>query len=196
MISVIIPVYHNEKALLKSLSFIVDKFSEIVVVFDGYKPDLELFNDPDLTNVKLIMNYPDVPWGNARARNIGAINSSNPYLLFLDCDHTFKNLFIEDEFSFINPGKAYRFKRTYNNKTTWPSGSLIMHRDMFFIVGGYNERFCGNYGYEDLYMVWKLREANHIVENSNIHIDVIHEGRTNLKRDTTINKKLFEELTK
>ena len=196
MISVIIPVYHNEKSLLKSLTFIADKFSEIIVVFDGYKPDEKSLSDIDFLEVKAIMNYPDIPWGNARARNIGAINSNLPYLLFLDCDHTFKNLFIEDDLSFIVPSNVYKFKRIHKGKTAWPSGSILIHRDLFFKVGGYDERFCGHYGYEDLHLLHKIKKSGIEIINSDIIIDVLEEGRVNLKRDTSINKKLFDELVK
>ena len=196
MISVIIPVYHNEKGLLKSLSLIVNSFAEIIVVFDGYKPGLEILKQLDSMSVKAIMNYPDIPWGNARARNLGAINSNQSYLLFLDCDHTFKRLFIEDDFKFIIPGNVYKFRRKRGNDITWPSGSLLMNCSIFFKVGGYDERFCGHYGYEDLHLLYKIKKAGIEIVNSNIPIDVIEEGRVNLERDTTINKKLFEKLTK
>jgi predicted glycosyltransferase involved in capsule biosynthesis len=132
-----------------------------------------------------------VKWGNARARNIGAINAKNEWLLFLDVDHTIKEKITSSDMSSLNKKMVMRMRRDYGGKTAWPSGSIIIHRDLFFKIGGYDERFCGNYGYEDLYLVHKAGKAL----NTEIELSVLIEGRVHLNRDTTVNKLLFEKLT-
>lgn len=190
MISVIIPVYHNEETLLEnvkrlSMAFMIE---EIICVFDGYECEkntrryLERYG-------KVINIYPDIRWGNARARNIGAANARFNYLLFIDVDHTLKLPFV------INPKDdcAYKFKRVLH-KTEWHPNCMMMHKDIFYEVGGYDERFCGNYGYEDRYFDWKIRRKYPIVHSEN-ELEVLNGGGVELGRDKTINKRLFEKLT-
>lgn len=200
MISVIIPVYHNEATLMKSLNYLDEQpyINETILVFDGYKPD-SYFSDSMysyLKGTKVIANYPDIPWGNARARNLGAINANNNLLLFLDVDHTFKKRITGHEHQTINANHntVLRFKRDYEGRTEWPSGSILLHRDSFFGVGGYNEKFCGNYGYEDIELLWRLEQAGIKIINSEIEIDVMPEGRVILPRDVSVNRKLFTEI--
>jgi predicted glycosyltransferase involved in capsule biosynthesis len=194
MISVIIPVYHNESTLQKNLEYLekVERISEKIIVFDGYHPPAPFgCNTYDLyRGMKTIANYPDVKWGNARARNIGAINARNEWLLFLDVDHTLKSQIKGSDFQRLNKLQVMRMKRTYKGNTVWPSGSIIIHRELFFSVGGYDERFCGNYGYEDLHLIHKVGKST----NTEIELSVLPEGRVNLKRDTTVNMMLFEKL--
>ena len=188
MVTAIIPVYHNEKTLYQSLDRMIKyegMIDEVVMVYDGYAHGNRLYHRFS----KQISIYPDIPWGNSRARNIGAINAANDWLLFIDVDH-----FIEDDVMCdFNPQKVYKFKRVLD-KTVWHCNTMLMHKDTFFSVGGYDERFCGHYGYEDRYLHWKLEKAGYDFENLETEVKVIHSGSVNLERDKTHNKRLFNKL--
>lgn len=192
MISVIIPVYHNEETLHKNLYYLEDQelIAERILVFDGYEVPSVYDDSYFYRDIKTISNYPDIPWGNARARNIGAINAVGDWLLFLDVDHTFMTKIDENEIQHLRKNAVNKFKRTYKGETTWPSGSVLIHKETFFKVGGYDERFCGNYGYEDLFLCDKIRNEY----RTEIEIEFLLEGEVSMERDITINRELYERL--
>lgn len=191
MISAIIPVYNNEATLIKNINRLweVDRITEVVCVFDGYSCNNSVRKYIEARKCKVISNYPNIPWGNSRARNIGAINASNKYLLFIDVDHTIKN-----QIGNLWNDRVYKFKRVLN-KTEWHCNTLLMHRDIFFSVGGYDERFCGHYGYEDRYLEYRLREQGYEFENLQDEVIVLNGGGVDIERDKNRNKSLFKKLT-
>ena len=193
MISAIIPVYLNEDTLIENLDRLKfnDQVTEVVCVFDGYKPDTEMLWRIKARGAKPVFIYPDIPWGNSRARNIGAINSENDWLLFLDVDHVIENKEVKD----LDKKNVYKFKRVLN-KTEWHCNTLLMHKDAFFSVGGYYEGFCGNYGYEDRYMEWQLLKSGYDFVHLNSEVFVLNGGGVKLERDKSNNRILFNRLIK
>lgn len=203
MISAIIPVYNNEATLIRNINRLweVDKITEVVCVFDGYSCNNSVRKYIEARKGKVVSNYPNVPWGNSRARNIGAINASNDYLLFIDVDHTIKNqigpkfgLLIGPLIGTLTNDRVYKFKRVLK-KTEWHCNTLLMHRDIFFSVGGYDERFCGHYGYEDRYLEFRLRNHGYVFENLQDEVIVLDGGGVDIERDKDRNKTLFKKLT-
>lgn len=194
MISAIIPVYNNESTLIKNINRLweVDKITEVVCVFDGYSCNNSVRKYIEAKKGKVVSNYPNIPWGNSRARNIGAINASNDYLLFIDVDHTIKKQIWLYRHGFND--RIYKFKRVLK-KTEWHCNTLLMHRDLFFSVGGYDERFCGHYGYEDRYLEYRLREQGYVFENLQDEVIVLNGGGADIERDKDRNKSLFKRLT-
>ena len=192
MISAIIPVYNNEATLIKNINRLneVEKISEVVCVFDGYRCSDSVKEYIESKGGKTVSNYPNIPWGNSRARNIGAINASNDYLLFIDVDHTIKNQIG----AVWSNDRVYKFKRVLK-KTEWHCNTLLMHKDLFFSVGGYNEMFCGHYGYEDRYLEFRLREKGYTFENLQDEVIVLEGGGVDIERDKDRNKSLFKKLT-
>lgn len=193
MISAIIPVYNNEDTLIRNIErlFDVDKITEVVCVFDGYSCNNLIRRYLESKKGRVVSNYPNIPWGNSRARNIGAINASNEYLLFIDVDHTIKDRIT---FNQLTDDRIYKFKRVLK-KTEWHCNTLLMHKDVFFSVGGYDERFCGHYGYEDRYLEYRLREQGYTFENLQDEVIVLNGGGVDIERDKDRNKSLFKRLT-
>ena len=191
MISAIIPVYNNESTLIKNINRLndVDSITEIVSVFDGYRCNSSVRKYIEARKGRVVCNYPNIPWGNSRARNIGAINATKDVLLFIDVDHT-----IKEQINNINTDHVCKFKRVLA-KTEWHCNTLLMHRDIFFNVGGYDERFCGHYGYEDRYLEYKLRKAGYEFTNLHDEVIVLNGGGVDIARDKEINKRLFKKLT-
>jgi predicted glycosyltransferase involved in capsule biosynthesis len=193
MISAIIPVYNNESTLIKNINrlFEVEKISEIVCVFDGYSCSDSVRKYIESKKGKAVSNYPNIPWGNSRARNIGAINAKNDYLLFIDVDHTIKD---QINCGWLNNDRFFKFKRVLK-KTEWHCNTLMMDKDVFFSVGGYDERFCGHYGYEDRYMEFRLREKGYDIVNLQDEVIVLDGGGVDIDRDKNRNQVLFKKLT-
>jgi glycosyltransferase involved in cell wall biosynthesis len=193
MISAIIPVYNNESTLIKNINRLceVEKVTEIVCVFDGYACSNSVRKYIEARKGKVVNNYPNIPWGNSRARNLGAINAKNDYLLFIDVDHTIKD---QIHFNAFTKGHVYKFKRVLN-RTEWHCNTLLMHRDMYFDVGGYDERFCGHYGYEDRHIEFKLRREGYEFTNLQDEVIVLEGGGVDIERDKSRNQSLFKKLT-
>lgn len=191
MISAIIPVYNNEATLIKNINrlYEVERITEVVCVFDGYSCSNSVRKYIEARKGKVVSNYPNIPWGNSRARNIGAINASNDYLLFIDVDHT-----IKDQIGDLWNDRIYKFKRVLK-KTEWHCNTLLMHKDLFFSVGGYDERFCGHYGYEDRYLEFRLRNNGYTFDNLQDEVIVLDGGGVDIPRDKERNKTLFKKLT-
>jgi len=196
MISVIFPVYKNEEMLLKNLEHIheMDCVEQITIVYDGYVPEGNFeIGVHGFVKVKQIRNHPDVPWGISRARNLGAMNSDCDWLLFLDVDHTLKESY---DISNLEHTSVYKFKRLSKEHPEWPAGSLLMHRTAWQKVGGYDERFDGHYGYEDLYMLWILQKHYFNIRESDMELIVLNGGQCKvLDRDSSVNEILFNRLT-
>jgi predicted glycosyltransferase involved in capsule biosynthesis len=64
---------------------------------------------------------------------------------------------------------------------------------MFYDIGGYDERFCGNYGYEDRHLEWKII-INHNIANLDDEVIVLEKGGCGLDRNKEHNKILFNKL--
>lgn len=194
MISAIIPVYNNESTLMINIDrlFEVEKITEVICVFDGYQCTGWFKEYIERRKGKVVSNYPNIPWGNSRARNIGAINASNEYLLFIDVDHTIKKQIWFYRHGFKD--RVYKFKRVLQ-KTEWHCNTLLMHKDLFFSVGGYDERFCGHYGYEDRYLEFRLKKQGYEFENLQDEVIVLNGGSVDIERDKNRNKILFKKLT-
>lgn len=196
MISVIIPVYHNENALLHTLLGVrkIKQISEIILVFDGYKPpspfDDSIYNA--YKGMKIIANYPDIKWGCSRAKNIGAINAGREWFFFLDVDHRPVPEWLAKNIQKLSRAAVNICQRDYRGQTQYPVQTIIVHRDLFFKVGGFDERFDGHYGYEDKHFNHKVGKHIH----TELQIEFTGQGEIDLPRDRFRNEALYAELTK
>ena len=105
LISVIIPVYNEEKMIgicLKSLKHQSYKQMEIIVVDDG-SSDSTRNIVKRLPNVKLLIQSHKGP---GQARNLGAAKAKGEILVFVDADMTFDKNFVKDLVKQIVKGKT------------------------------------------------------------------------------------------
>lgn len=96
----------------------------------------------------------DVRWNWLAARNIGAHHCATRWLAITDMDHvvpveTLRTL-IHGEHS---PGVIYRFsRREHDGKSIHPHpNSWFYTKEMFWKIGGYDERMSGYYGSDGYY---------------------------------------------
>jgi len=196
MISCIIPVYHNEKALMHSLEAVkkIKQITETILVFDGYKPPSP-FDDimwNAYQGTKVIANYPDIKWGCSRAKNIGAINASREWFFFLDVDHRPVPEWLAANVQRLSRVAVNFCRRDYKGETRYPVQTVIVHRDLFFKVGGFDERFDGHYGYEDKHFNHKV--GRHI--HTELQIEFTGQGEIDLPRNRFRNETLYAKLIK
>jgi len=138
----------------------------------------------------------DMPWNMPQANNLGFSKIRGEVVLRLDMDHYFEP---EDLIKLskieLQDKQIIKFKRTFNGKTVNVGKNIYLARvDDIVNVGGYNEVFCGNYGYEDADLMDRLKRAGFKVTISNIICKVDNNFTTGLNRDTTINYRKYKQL--
>jgi len=189
MIAVIIPVYHNELALLDNLEHTAKiPFDEIILVFDGYKTKIDWHKVDE--RIKVVEIETDIPWNTSQARNLGAEKAESEWLFFLDVDHALMRL----NFRNIEQNKIYQIQRMNRGKIELAIGSLLMHRQTFEKVGQYNIRFDGHYGYEDRYLVDHAKNLGVSFSVIDGMSKVINRGAVKMPRDKARNYELYFKL--
>lgn len=153
-VSVIIPCKGRLEQLKQCLPTVLNQtYEDVEIVVVEY-------NCPDRTkgyceNMGVKCVSADVPvnyWNLCKARNLGARNSTGEVLLFLDADTILQPTFIEESL------RAMDFDAFLTGLTEPPwngCGCLLVNRDDFFNVRGYNELFEG-WGYDDFNMYERL----------------------------------------
>lgn len=166
-LSLILTVLDSHQALGRQFAHIhniIRHDTELIVVDDGSDPPLEL---PDW--VKPCYTHDRNPWTQPAARNAGARIAKGSLLLFFDVDQILTRELLEEAAEFS--GDVLNWNRTAGCLS--PSGlvfeckgpplgphlnSLAISRKAFDAVGGYDERFCGEYGYFDIDLLQRLKD--------------------------------------
>ena len=195
MISCIITVYHNEKALDNLLKHVnlIDEITEVILVFDGYPIPEPFKNDmfSAYIGIRSIANYPDIEWGISRAKNIGAANARGDWFMFMDMDHKPIAPWLKSDLQQLAYKKANILKRVTALAEGHSIQNVIVHRDLFFEIGGFDERFDGHYGFEDKFFIDRIGK----VKKTNLAVGYTgRAGEVNLNRDPSHNKDLYEKL--
>ena len=114
-ISIIIPVYNEEKAIKKCLESLQEQTvipKEIIVVDDKSTDNtmeaIKQFLNSSLTHQRINVSTHSQPahLGAGAARNLGASKASGEILVFMDADMTFSKTFLEDLVKPILDGKS------------------------------------------------------------------------------------------
>tara|TARA_B100001027_G_scaffold85774_1_gene58780 strand:- start:343 stop:1038 length:696 start_codon:yes stop_codon:yes gene_type:complete len=156
-ISIIIPTLNEGENLLSLLNFLKNvKFLNLeIIIVDGGSDDKSIY---------LLKNYKGVIWinskkGRAKQLNLGANKAKYNWLYFLHADSQLPNKFenlISKSLANNNQASCFKlqFKPTnlllsmsskatkYNNIfCRGGDQSLLIHKDLFFSCGGYDERY-------------------------------------------------------
>lgn len=191
-------LYYNQPEAIKNLEKVgVPNYDcDKVIVDDGSYPPLKC----DWATVYRIDE--DVPWNQPAANNLGFSKiKESETILRMDIDHWIKHndlLKIES----LPHNHIIHFKRiSHNNNGFIKELAPMMNIYLTNIstikeVGGYDESFCGSYGYDDKELMWKLKKAGCVFEiHPEIKIQVNPVFSTDkLSRDIEVNKRKYNDL--
>ena len=144
----------------------------------------------------------DVPWNQPAACNFGfsRIDDSET-VLRMDIDHWV----MESDFELLGPidhGVVVQFDRVCHlidgSTTDVPMANGIYMARLSTIkeIGGYDESYCGSYGYDDKELIYRLKKNGcKFVKHPSIKIHVKIDYHTKkLNRDTSVNKARYMKL--
>lgn len=179
-------LYYNQPQAISKFERLCYQYLDIDFLFidDGSKIPLKV------DWAKVVRIEDDVPWNQPRANNIGFSclyeMNENETVLRMDIDHYFDVddlLYLKD---YIPEQKEIiKFKR--NGLKSHPNIYLANVKDLIN-VGGYNEAFCGNYGYDDTEFMQRLRKRFFSFTEMDINVNINYNtGDHGLERDKSVN---------
>lgn len=97
----------------------------------------------------------DIPWNMAGAKNLLRSQASAPWLLYFDIDNMLPASQIQilvNSLGALNTETVYMFQRIHDGmQVDSHINTFLIHRKVLEAVGGFDEDFCGHYGYEDVF---------------------------------------------
>ena len=195
----ILYLYYNQPEAIKHLESIgLDNSTfEVIIIDDGSNPKLKC----DWATVYRIEK--DIPWNMSKANNLGfSMLNPNDTVLRLDIDHWFSLEDLEKLSEIkLKPKEIIKFNRIVCSEKqyiTKPPPNIYMARVGDLLnIGGYDERFCGNYGYEDKELMHRLKINGFKETISEVLVNTKASLHTKgLNRNLTINRELYLELIK
>jgi len=141
----------------------------------------------------------DIPWNIAGARNLAFHTAPTDWVLLCDIDHVVSTDAIR-KISALNlkdPNVVYLFRRMTPDGYVGVRAiiNILMNRERFFQIGGYDEDFSGHYGREETFFAHCLK-FHGITEISCEHITLDWYPRLGatrgLIRDKTLNAAIFD----
>lgn len=174
-------------ALARQLEFIVvDDHSDSPLTVDRGELNLRLFRVDD-----------DIDWNMPGCRNLAALQSDSPWLLYFDVDNQLASQDLERllaGLAQLSPTTLHVFRRVFQGKDVEPHiNSFLIRRKGFFQTGGYDEDFSGHYGFEDVLFrnMWRTLVGNEVLLND-IAFEQMDLQTKGLSRDTTRNQALIQ----
>lgn len=193
---------------------------EVVIVDDGSPVECaaDVLADIDRASLPFIRLYrmtEDRLWGQHSARNVGAHVAHAPWLLMTDIDHVVPPFTLREVLSLLPLARreVLTFGRVdapvwFDEAEDWPEfsrtrrpdgslkphvNSLVIERNHFWKLSGYDESFTGIYGCDQEFRtrLWKCATERHLHHAPLIRVDraVIEDASTRgVERKTPENK--------
>lgn len=156
--------YEAVRRQLLHLGRILPADCELILVDDG--------SDPSLAEVcaavvkpfafTLLFSHDRRPWTQPRGRNLGAAHAHADKLVFFDIDHILTTDVLDRCLAYQGD-KLHWERRTGSldatgelviddpaSLTTIHINSFLIRKPLFDVLGGYDEKFCGRYGGDDV----------------------------------------------
>ncbi len=169
-----------------------------LLVDDGSPAQIEIPSDINL-NLRLLSVDEDIAWNQPGARNLGAVMAGSDKLFMTDVDHVLIPQAFEEMIRRRNPGRTmYKLRRESEaGELHRPHpNTFFCSRARFLRFHGYDEAFCGHYGFDDpMFWRWQryhgtrflyLPSCCKVLLQSSEHAPGFH----SLKRDLDHNRQL------
>lgn len=151
-------------------------------------------------NISLFRIGDSIKWNQPGARNLGVTMAPSAKILLTDIDHYFPQELLEMMLKAPVPANelfVFERKNSEGEKVKSHCNTFFTSKSVFFKSLGYDESFCGNYGYDDsMFILMQERLGTRLAYFCSDHCitgksaGVAYSG---LVRDTAANKLLFEE---
>lgn len=203
MINIIYPVYNLTDAtknthlnIWKNYSLDTKRKIHFYIIDDCSKNPLDLILDfrINLTHLRINTN---IKWNQDGANNL-AFKLAKGWCFKTDIDHIFSQ---EDDVEQLikiekKRNTIYHVNRLLNKNRIKPHiNSFLIHSDDFWKIGGYDEDFCGAYGYGDLFFLNKADKLGFKRKRIGINTTVFLEFAADLDRSLN-NKSKYKQKKK
>lgn len=199
-LAVLIHIYNAQQVTQEqvdawaTLSHAQTEIMEFLVADDCSSTPLELrsYGLP----LRLFRITTDIPWNMAGAKNLLHAKSTAEWLLFFDVDNRADPALLAQlaqQVDQLDPNTIYMFPWILDGREQEQPhiNTFLIHRTALDRIGGFDEDFCGHYGYEDVLF-------HHVAQRAGIGrvlllgvLFVAHVGPTlGLSRDVTRNQAL------
>jgi predicted glycosyltransferase involved in capsule biosynthesis len=174
-LSVIVSVLDSFEVVrrqLLHLERILTPECELILIDDGSVPSLKRTCDSVPKSFSFVLHCTNDrrPWTQPRARNIGASLACADKLLFFDIDHIITTnvltacmhypgdklhwlrtpAILDDNGNVVTDRQVLRPYGMTDDAPSIHGNSFMIRKPLFERLGGYDERFCGRYGGDDI----------------------------------------------
>ncbi|HSC84779.1 MAG TPA: galactosyltransferase-related protein [Pseudomonas sp.] len=147
---------HHIKQTLATI--VAEAPAEIILVDYACPDNTGDWVEKNFPSVKVVRVKDDAGFCLPRARNIGAANSSAPWLCFIDADIKVQSGWIEWMRNNLDNSCFYRASRIDGKQLQEIAGTFICPRNAFNSIAGYDEVFRG-WGGEDIDLYARLADV-------------------------------------
>jgi hypothetical protein len=135
--------------------------TQFVVVDDG-SPQPVAVPEALHLNVLVLRIHEDIPWNQPGARNLGLVCARSDKVILTDLDHELSEETFLHILSMKPLGRTmYKMDRVDAGGTPLKPhpNTFVLSRGRFLELHGYDEEFCGHYGFDDA-MFWRWQRNN------------------------------------
>ncbi len=181
----IIYTYFGQKERIEGIVNEKHPDTRVIIVDDCHPDALEKIDGVDIYRIE-----DDIKWNQPGAKNLG-FHVSDGWIVCADIDHLVTKENVEELIRMEKEkGAVYFLGREDNN--SW--NIFLIHKEDFEKVGGYDEDFSGNYGFDDIHFLKKCQAFLKAEERRDIKVKVFaEESSSKLDRDWVLNKLLYEK---
>lgn len=147
-----------------------------------------------IEGVRVYRILDDIKWNQPGARNLG-FHVSEGWIINADIDHLVIRSMISELMKVnLKRGNIYFLGREDDD---FIHNFFLIHKDDFDMMGGWDEDFCGNYGFDDYYFGVKSKKFLNHVHLLHIKAKLFCEESSSIGiRDKTHNEKLLQSKLK
>tara|TARA_R110000824_G_scaffold54597_1_gene150676 strand:- start:1669 stop:2370 length:702 start_codon:yes stop_codon:yes gene_type:complete len=179
-----------------------ERFSFCIVDDCSKTKAMDVLSDIDLSDldINIYRVEDDLICNIAGVRNLAATVCDTEWMVILDMDTMISEELAKEmlELTNANSGNCFKFNRRVldnpqhrKHEKTHPAVCLL-RKDDYWNVGGCDEDLVGHYGQTDPIFWYRSRGKLKIHRKNNLYLDYIPEGESDIQRNTSHNRSLFQ----